>query len=62
MIDPFRVHHPKRRVYSFVHGTGKSRGDRVYVNEETVPHVSNHKYSITPFPLAHKILFFVIID
>ena len=63
MVDPFRVHHPKRRVYSFVHGTGKSRGDRViYVNEETVPHVSNHKYSITPFPLTHKILSFVIHD
>ena len=48
MVDPFRVHHPQRRVYSFVHGTGKSRGDRVYVNEETVPHVSNHKYSLIP--------------
>ena len=62
MVDPFRVHHPKRRVYSFVRGTDKSRGDMVYVNEETVPHVSNHKYSLTPFPLTHKSLSFVIHD
>ena len=34
----------------------------MYVNEETVPHVSNHKYLITPFPLTHKILSFVIHD
>ena len=45
MVDPFRVHSPKRRIYSFVSNAGKSRGDRVYVNEENVPHVSNHKYS-----------------
>ena len=29
-VDPFLVHHPKRRVYSFVHSTGKIRDDRVY--------------------------------
>ena len=48
MVDPFRVHSPKRRIYSFVSTAGKSRGDRAYVNEENVPHVSNHQYS-NPF-------------
>ena len=36
MVDPFHVHSPKRRIYSFVSNAGKSRGDRVYVNEENV--------------------------
>ena len=62
MVDPFRVHHHSRRVYSFVHSTGKSRGGRVHVKEENVSHMSNHKYSLTPFPIAHKILSFVIHD
>ena len=30
MVDPFLVHSPKRRIYSFVSNAGKSRGDRVY--------------------------------
>ena len=62
MVDPFRVHSPKRRIYSFVSNAGKSRGDRVYVNEENVPHVSHHKYSMTPFNNAHKILSFTVQD
>ena len=36
MVGPFRVHSPKRRIYSFVSNAGKSRGDRVYVNKESV--------------------------
>ena len=28
-LTPFRVHSPKRRIYSFVSNAGKSRGDRV---------------------------------
>ena len=62
MVDPFRVHSPKRRIYSFVSNAGKSRGDRVYVNEESVTNISNHKYSLTPFNNAHKILSFTLTD
>ena len=40
----------------------KSRGDRVYVNEESVTNISNHKYSLTPFNNAHKILYFTLTD
>ena len=62
MVDPFRVQSPKRRIYSFVSNAGKSRGDRVYVNEENVPNITNHKYSLTPFNNAHKILLFTFKD
>ena len=62
MVDPFRVHSPKRRIYSFVSNAGKSRGDRVYVNEESVTNISNHKYSLTPFNNAHKIISFTLTD
>ena len=62
MVDHFRVHSPKRRIYSFVSNAGKSRGDRVYVNEESVSNISNHKYSLTPFNNAHKILSFTLTD
>ena len=62
MVDPFRVHSPKRRIYSFVSNAGKSRGDRAYVNEENVPNVSNHQYTLTPFSNAHKIISFTFKD
>ena len=62
MVEPFRVHSPKRRIYSFVSNAGKSWGDRVYVNEESVSNISNHKYSLTPFNNAHKILSFTLTD
>ena len=26
MVDPFRIHSPKQRIYSFVNNAGKSRG------------------------------------
>ena len=39
MVDPFHVQSPKQRIYSFVSNAGKSRGDRVYVNEENVQHM-----------------------
>ena len=39
IIDPFRTQSSKKRIYSFVNNTGKSRGDRVYVNEENVPNI-----------------------
>ena len=56
IVNPFRVHSPKQRIYSFVSNAGKSRGDRVYVNEENVPNIADHKYLLTPFNNAHKIL------
>ena len=62
MVDPFRVQSPKRRIYSFVSNAGKSRGNRVYVNEENVPNICNHKYSLTPLNNAHKILLFKFKD
>ena len=62
MVDPFRVHSPRQRIYSFVNNAGKSRGDRVYANEENVPNISNHKYSLTPFNNTHKILSFTLKD
>ena len=59
MVDPFRVQSPKQRIYSFVSNAGKSRGDRIYVNEENVPNINvPNKYSSTPFNNAHKILSF----
>ena len=58
MVDSFRVQSPKRRINSFVSNAGKSRGDRVYVNEENVPNICNHKYSLTPFSNAHKFFSF----
>ena len=39
MVDPFHIQSPKQRIYSFVSNAGKSRGDRVYVNEENVQHM-----------------------
>ena len=60
MVDPFRVQSPKRRIYSFVSIAGKSQGERVYVNEENVPNISNHKYSLTPFNNAHKIYIYTL--
>ena len=36
----------------------KVGGDRVYVNEENVPNIYDHKYSLTLFNNAHKILSF----
>ena len=62
MVDPFRIQSPKRRIYSFVSNAGKSLGDRVYVNEENVPNICHHKYSLTPFNNAHKVLSFAFKD
>ena len=41
---------------------GKSREDRVYVNDGNVTKISEHKYTLTPFNLAHKILSLTITD
>ena len=56
--DPMRVQYPKKKVYSFVGPMGKSRGDRLYVNEELTHLITNYTYEMTPFNGAHKILRF----
>ena len=62
MVDPFHIYSHKQRNYSFVSNAGKSRGDRVYANEENVPNISSHKYFLTPFNNAHKIPSFTFKD
>ena len=62
MVDPFRIQYPKKRIYSIVSNAGESHGDWVYVNEENVPNISNHKYLLTPFNNAHEILYFTFTD
>ena len=44
LVDPYRIQFPKRKVYSFVSRAGKSRIDRIYVNEEMAQHVIDMKY------------------
>ena len=58
IIDLFREKNPKRRLYSFVEAQGKSRGDRLYCNEENIGSITKFKYTQTPFKTAHKILSF----
>ena len=58
-VDPFRQQYPKKRVWSFI-GTGKaknSRIDRVYINEEETPNITDMRYLQTPFG-GHRILQF----
>ena len=58
IVDPFRSQCPNRRIYSFLSAQGKSRGDRVYVNEDNIGSVKRLRYINTPFPTAHKIMAF----
>ena len=58
VIDPFRVQCPKRKIFSFSAAQGKSRGDRVYVNEDSIAAVNKLRYINTPFLTAHKIMTF----
>ena len=60
-VDPFRQKNPKRKMWSYVspHKTG-SRIDRLYVNEDTVPHVIKYRHIPVPFNGAHRILSFSI--
>ena len=60
VIDPFRIQYPKKKTFSFVAPTGKSRGDRVYINEDYMNSLSSIKYINTPFNSAHKIMTFDI--
>ena len=56
--DPFRMQFPRKKQYSFVAPSGKSRGDRVYVSEDSLPMLSEIKYTNTGFNSAHKIMTF----
>ena len=58
IIDPFRVQYPTRKIFSFSAAQGKSRGDRVYVNEDSISAVRKIRYINTPFLTAHKIMTF----
>ena len=49
---------PKRKIFSFSAPQGKSRGDRVYVNEDSIAAVNKIGYINTPFATAHKIMTF----
>ena len=61
ILDPYRVHCPRRKFYSFVAPAGKSRGDRVYVSEDILNSVCNIKYVNTTFNTAHKLMTFDLI-
>ena len=54
IVDPFRIHCPKTRIYSFISNAGKSRGDRAMSTKK--------KYSFTPFIMGHEILSFTFKD
>ena len=58
LSDPFRIKNPKKRVYSYEQGKGRSRVDRAYVDDDNITKVCNFKYIRTPFNTAHKILTF----
>ena len=58
VTDPFRVQCRKRKIFSFSGAQGKSRGDRVYVNEDSIAAVNKLRYINTPFLTAHKIMTF----
>ena len=60
LTDPFRCQYPRKKLYSFVSEQGKSRGDRVYVNDDLVNTISDIKYVKTPFNMAHKVMIFSI--
>ena len=61
ILDPYRVHYPRRKFYSFVAPAGKSRGDRVYVSEDILNSVCNVKYVNTTFNTAHKLMVFDLV-
>ena len=58
MVDPLRVQFTKKKIFSFVAPTGKSRGDRVYINEANINSLSGIKYINTTFNSSHKIMTF----
>ena len=57
-MDPFRIQCPNKKLFSFVAPTGRSRGDRLYVNDDNIKTITNIKYVNTPFNSSHKLLTF----
>ena len=60
MVDPFREHNPKKRIWSFI-GTGRaknSRIDRLYVDSTAMTSISKMNYIQTPFT-GHKAFTFI---
>ena len=58
ILTHLEVQCPKRKIFSFSAAQGKSRGDRVYVNEDSISAVNKIRYINTPFLNAHKIMTF----
>ena len=58
VVDPFRIQCPKKKIYSYIAPTGRSRGDRIYVTDDNIKTITNMKYINTPFNSAHKLLTF----
>ena len=58
IVDPFRVQCPNKRIFSFSSVQGKSRGDRLYTNEDNFSRIKKFRYITTPFQTAHKIMAF----
>ena len=56
IVDPYRVRYPKRRQFSFVAPTGKSRGDRIYTSDHLQQLIVSMTYRHTHFNSAHKIM------
>ena len=62
MTDPYRKKFPKRKIFSFIGPQGKSRGDRVYINEESLNNITDIRYINHNFNTAHKIMKFTLKD
>ena len=61
LVDPFRIQYPRKKVYSYVSTTGKSRIDRAYVSQEIAQRIVDMKYTRTiEESQAHKIFSFKI--
>ena len=58
IADPFREQRPKMKTFSFVASQGKSRGDRLYINDDRIASVRNFRYVKTVFQGAHRLLRF----
>ena len=60
MVDPFREHHPSKRIWSFI-GTGRARNsriDRIYVDSTATTSISKMNYIQTPFT-GHRAFTFI---
>ena len=60
ITDPFRYRNPKKRMFSYIHSrdSGKSRLDRIYVNEERCNSILHYRHIPTRFVKAHRIVSF----